>query len=297
LPSWEFTLWAPVVAAIVAALVETLPIRLDDNLSVPAAAGAVLWGASLVTADSLARSIASMRSDALPAIAVNGVASLVGWRMGTVSGVGALVGAIIGTLIYTCTGVGGWALLFASFLVATVTTRMGLERKDLLGIAEERKGRRGAGNALANCAVAVGAALMAVVSGHRDSALIALVAALTAGGSDTVASEIGKAWGRRTYLVPTWRPVKPGTSGAISLEGTAAGLVAAFALAALARALGLIVPDVIWIIAVAATTGALLESALGATLEPRGIVDNDVLNFINTSVAALVALALAGRLR
>jgi len=31
----------------------------------------------------------------------------------------------------------------------------------------------------------------------------ALVAALTAGGSDTVASEIGKAWGRSTFLVTT----------------------------------------------------------------------------------------------
>ena len=47
-------------------------------------------------------------------------------------------------------------------------------------------------------------------------------------GSDTVASEIGKAWGRRTWLVPTLRRVPPGTSGAISAQGTAAGLLGAF---------------------------------------------------------------------
>ena len=43
---------------------------------------------------------------------------------------------------------------------------------------------------------------------------------------------------------------------------------------------------------VAATVGALVESALGATLEGPGILNNDMLNFINTAVAAAVALAL-----
>jgi uncharacterized membrane protein len=45
-----------------------------------------------------------------------------------------------------------------------------------------------------------------------------------------------------------------------------------------------------------ATAGALLESVLGATLEPPGIVNNDVLNFINTAVAAYVAIKIWGLL-
>jgi uncharacterized membrane protein len=44
---------------------------------------------------------------------------------------------------------------------------------------------------------------------------------------------------------------------------------------------------------VGATAGALAESAMGATLEPRGLVNNDVLNFLNTSIAAGVAIELA----
>ena len=35
-----------------------------------------------------------------------------------------------------------------------------------------------------------------------------------------------------------------------------------------------------------------LESVLGATLETAGVVNNDVLNFINTAVAAYVAIKL-----
>ena len=41
------------------------------------------------------------------------------------------------------------------------------------------------------------------------------------------------------------------------------------------------------------TTGSLLESWLGATLEAPGILNNDMLNFINTAAAAAVAIAVA----
>ena len=81
----------------------------------------------------------------------------------------------------------------------------------------------------------------------------------------------------------------------MSLEGTAAGIVAALGLAALGAALGLIPAPTVVPIVVAATVGALVESALGATLEGPGILNNDMLNFINTAVAAVVALALVFR--
>src|SRR5438093_1439320 len=38
-PALAFTIGAPIVASIAAALVETIPVRLDDNLSVAATAG------------------------------------------------------------------------------------------------------------------------------------------------------------------------------------------------------------------------------------------------------------------
>jgi uncharacterized protein (TIGR00297 family) len=88
--------------------------------------------------------------------------------------------------------------------------------------------------------------------------------------------------------------VKPGTPGAMSLEGTAAGVLAAFVLAVVGEAAGLIGYDAIVAVVVAATAGALVESALGATLEGPGILNNDMLNFINTAVAASLALWLGG---
>ena len=87
--------------------------------------------------------------------------------------------------------------------------------------------------------------------------------------------------------------MKPGTPGAMSLEGTTAGVVSAFGLAALAVVLGQIGWAMTAAVVIGATVGAFVESVLGATLEGRGILNNDMLNFINTAVAAAVALALA----
>jgi uncharacterized protein (TIGR00297 family) len=292
-PPIEFTLIAPLAAAVVAAFVESIPARLDDNLSVPAAAGATLWVASLITPESLAPARDAALAALPAALAVNGATAILGYLAKSVSVSGAIAGAVVGTIIYTGGGAGAWGLLFAAFLAASITSRMGLRRKVVLGIAEERGGRRGAGNAIANCGVAAIAAIVALTTPHVSPALLALVAALTAGGSDTVASEIGKAWGRSTFLVTSFRRVKPGTPGAMSLEGTAAGIVAALALAAAGAAFGLIPASATAAVVVAATAGALVESALAATLEGPGILNNDMLNFINTAVAAAAALAIA----
>ncbi len=288
-----FTFVTPALAALAAAFVETIPIRLDDNLSVPATAGFVLWLGSLMSAETLHNSSGAL-AGALPwALGVNGVMSYLGYRAKTVSRSGAVGGALVGIIIYAAAGASAWLLLFITFLAAAITSRIGLARKARLGIAEERGGLRGAGNAFANCGVAAIAAIAVVTTPDSAAALLALAASLVAGASDTVASEIGKAWGRSTWLVTGLRRVAPGTPGAMSLEGTVAGLGAAFALAGLAVVLSLIPASAVLIVVAGATIGALVESVLGATLEGPGILNNDMLNFINTATAAAVALALA----
>lgn len=296
-PPLLFVVGAPILAAFVASLVETMPIRLDDNISVPIAAAIVLGGAGLVDAESWADAVEWLPRAFALAVALNVPVAAAGWKAGTVTSPGAVAGALIGVVVFTFSGLSGWLLLFASFFVASVSSRLGLKRKSVLGIAEERGGRRGPGNAIANTGLAALASVIAVLSPYREGAMLAMVTALAAAGSDTVASEIGKAWGRQTYLFPTFTRVRPGTSGAVSLEGTAAGLVAALAIAALAQPLGLIHGNAVWFATAGATVGSLVESSLGATLEGPGILDNDVLNFLNTATAAAVALALAWTIR
>jgi uncharacterized protein (TIGR00297 family) len=287
-----FSIWMPMLATIAAAAVETIPIRLDDNISVPAAAAAVLWCTSLISED-LAASLRAAAWGTLPvAIASNVVVAAAGYLARTVTIPGAICGAALGIAIVVTAGWGGWALLLATFVLAVITSRLGLHRKTLLGIAEERGGRRGAGNAIANTGVAAAAAVLGALSYAHQPAHVAFVAALAAGGSDTVASEIGKAWGRRTFLVSTFRRVPPGTSGAVSAEGTAAGLLGALALGAFGVACGLVPAWTLPAVVAGATVGSFAESVMGATLEEPGVLNNDVLNFLNTAIAAAAAIFL-----
>jgi uncharacterized membrane protein len=83
----------------------------------------------------------------------------------------------------------------------------------------------------------------------------------------------------------------------MSLEGTLAGIAGAVGLGAVAAALGIVPWGALAPIVIGATAGSLLESWLGAMLEGPGILNNDVLNFINTVAGAFVALAIAAYLR
>jgi uncharacterized protein (TIGR00297 family) len=287
--SW-FSIWMPFAAAFAAAAAETLPIRLDDNVSVPAAAAAVLWCTSLVNDELIVDTLAHTLRILPLAVTANAAVAAAGYFAGTVTFGGALCGLVIGVLVVATAGWGGWALLLATFGLAVIASRLGLRRKTILGIAEPRGGRRGAANALANTGVATVAAVLSATTYAVDVSLVAFVAALAAGGSDTVASEIGKAWGRRTFLVTTMATVAPGTSGAMSLEGTAAGVASAFALAAIGIAFDLVSPSAMPAIVIGATAGSLIEGLLGATFEDAGILDNDTLNLLNTAAAALCAV-------
>lgn len=280
-----------VAAATAAAFVETLPIRLNDNLSVPAAAAVVLWGATLVDPQVAAARAGDVALEAAAALAANGTVAQAGLWAGTVTAAGALTGLVIGTVIVLGGGWAAWGVLLATFGIASLCTRLGTATKAAAGIAEDRGGRRGPGNAIANTGLAAWACLIAIGMADPSMAWLACVAALTTAGSDTVASEIGKAYGRTTVLVTSFRRVPRGTTGAVSLEGTAAGILSAAGLAGLG-AWGALVPwAAVPVITAAATVASFIEGGLGITLESRGILNNDTLNFVNTAIGAGLTLA------
>jgi uncharacterized protein (TIGR00297 family) len=112
--------------------------------------------------------------------------------------------------------------------------------------------------------------------------------------SDTTASEIGKAYGKRTFLITTLQPVPRGTEGAISLEGTLAGIVGSILVAIVGWSVNLIdVPGIFWC-AIASFIATNLESVIGATLQSKYTwLTNEVVNIFNTLIGAIVAIILA----
>jgi len=84
-----------------------------------------------------------------------------------------------------------------------------------------------------------------------------------------------------------------GTDGAISVEGTILGMLSAALIGAEASLLHIISPSAIIIVVIAAFMGTTIESVLGATIERRKWMSNEVVNFINISTGAGVAMLMA----
>lgn len=120
---------------------------------------------------------------------------------------------------------------------------------------------------------------------------VAYIASLATKLSDTFASEIGKAYGKRTFLITTLKPVSPGTEGAVSLEGTLAGVGGSIIIALYGVLVRMIPLNTVPLILVAAFIATNIESLLGASLQNDKFpwITNEFINFINTAIGALLA--------
>lgn len=202
---------------------------------------------------------------------------------------------VLGVLIWGTLGWQGYLVVMFYFLVGSLVTRIGIEQKEAEGIAEKRSGARGPenvwGSALVGTLCAVGTLL--VSAPYRQLLLLGYVASFSTKLSDTTASEIGKAYGKRTFLITTLQPVARGTEGAVSLEGTLAGVVGSAAIALLGWAVGLIDLTGIAFCVVAAFIATNLESVIGATLQSKfDWMTNEVVNIFNTLIGAIAAVLL-----
>lgn len=205
---------------------------------------------------------------------------------------GAVAGAVACFLLYFGAGRGAFAALVLVFALAWITTRLGYQRKQKLGTAEPREGRK-ASQVLANLGVAAAcAALNAARPGHSVF-LLAMAAALCEAAADTVSSELGQAANQTPRLITTWQAVPAGTDGGVTALGTLAGAAAALLVSLLCVLTGLLAWKSFGIAAMAGILGMLSDSVLGASLEQRGLLNNDAVNLISTLIAALAAALLA----
>lgn len=213
--------------------------------------------------------------------------------IGAVTDGGALVGVVIAFILMMAAGLGGFIPLLAVFFLTLISTRWGYKRKQRLGVAERRRGRT-ASQVLANLAPAAICALPAIWFPElSDILMIGAVAALTEAAADTVSSELGQATSRGAYMITNFRDVPIGTNGAISVEGTISGCVAATILSWVSAAYGLIDWRWTFVIAFAGIAGMFLDSVMGATWENGGKLGNDSVNFISNVFAADAALIAA----
>ncbi|PQQ18698.1 protein VTE6 chloroplastic isoform X1 [Prunus yedoensis var. nudiflora] len=188
----------------------------------------------------------------------------------SVSGIAAAF--LLGTLTWRAFGSSGFLLVATYFVIGTAVTKVRMAQKEAEGVAEKRKGRRGPGSVIGSSAAGCICAFLAIFGaggiGYSRLWQLGFVASFCTKLSDTVSSEIGKAYGKTTYLVTTLKVVPRGTEGAITA------------------------PEAILCV-IASQIANFGESIIGAALQDKeGFrwLNNDAVNVINISMGSILAV-------
>ena len=214
------------------------------------------------------------------------------------------------------TGYAGLIAFSVSFLGAGI---IGLIKKDLRREREQglypHAGARRVVQVLVNSLPSLTFGLVYFLSG-KIGFLYASCVAVTAGFSDSAASDIGILSKGKVVSILTFKKVPRGISGGISLAGTISALLASVAVAVCVFASPEIEANGIWIIALGGFIGTLVDSVLGASIQRcykcniceelterlnhcgapttlvKGLcfIDNNVVNLLSQFIAAGISL-------
>lgn len=231
------------------------------------------------------------------------IAGLVAFRLKFLTHSGFVAAMVIGSAIYLGLFLQGLLLLGVFFVTSSLLSVKPSKNKR----KKSEDSRRNAWQVIANGGIP---AVIAVLYFYFQSQflLVLFCTAIASANADTWASEIGPYSRNRPIHIGRFRRVDPGTSGAVSLLGTTASLVASLLIALISM---LLWDDLtllhFFFISIFGFMGSVLDTVLGATIQVtyqcdkcnmitesrkhcgqvgrryKGIqlVDNNVVNFIS----------------
>jgi uncharacterized protein (TIGR00297 family) len=180
---------------------------------------------------------------------------------------GAIAATVVGTIVFGLGGLGWAILLLIFFITSSALSRLFKKRKQGLDEKFSKGHERDAGQVLGNGGLATAFVLIHFFYPESTVGWVGFAAALAAVNADTWATELGVLNPTQPIIITNLKKrVEKGTSGGISLFGTLASLLGAFAIALPASFLTdnwSLLP----IITLAGLFGSLFDSLIGATVQ------------------------------
>ena len=198
----------------------------------------------------------------------------------------------LGTMLWGCLSWQGWASIVMYLILGTFVTKIGYVYKSKRGISEKRGGRRGPENLWGSAATGLFFAILIKLNlGNIDLLKVAFASSFSAKLGDTFGSEIGKRYGKNTYLITSFNKVEKGTEGAISLEGTLASLFGSVIMAFVIFKLGIISSNLQFlVVSISGFMATIIESIIGATFQEKYKLTNELVNAIQTSIGSVISI-------
>lgn len=220
-------------------------------------------------------------------VAVMAVLGLGAYRVRALDGRGSLAAALIGLAVVEFGGLYPFLAMLTFVVLGVLATKYRFSEKAKIGAAQSGNGIRSWGNVLGNGLPAV-IFLAIEYLVHRDVFWAASFAAIATANGDTLASELGKVLGKNPRLITSLKPARPGTNGAISLAGEFFAFLGALIIAFFALSLTSHDLTMLFAVVTGGWIGVNLDSLIGATLENRGITNNNSTNFLASLLGGLI---------
>jgi uncharacterized protein (TIGR00297 family) len=226
----------------------------------------------------------------LPFIIFAGMAYAILAKKLTVSA--SFTGGVLACVIFMGSGFTGLAMMTAFFILGSVATSWQRHKKQAFVSAKENRTGRSALQVFANAGVSAIAGFVMIGYPELSNLVLPVMAAAFASATaDTLSSELGMLYGRQFFNIITLTADRCGMDGVVSLEGTLIGVVGSCVIAVV-YALGFGWNMNFIFIVLGGTVGNLTDSLLGALLERKGWIGNNMVNFLNTLTAGLLVLLL-----
>jgi len=305
-----------IIVAVVTTVVEAMAVRGLDNLFIPLSAAFILYVAF--------ETASTVESKLIAGFIFAVLISALSFRVGFLSSSGAAATFLMAVIIF---GIGGWQWtipMITFFILSSVISNMKNKRKETVQDVFEKSHKRDMGQVFANGGIA---SIFVVLEFLWPDPVwfIAYLGAIAAATADTWGTEFGVSFSSGARDIVTFRKVKRGTSGGISLTGIGAGIVggiiiALSGLAAYNGDLDVMTSSFLFVllIAIAGIIGSLFDSYLGALLQAmykcpvcdtmterkqhcnvstqniRGYtwMTNDYVNFACTSMGSIAAIGM-----